>query len=163
MRRARPNTESIVLPQEMEMISGIIASYDSFCALFPEYLALSSARADRYYQQRLIPAAAEVREHIHSLRVSNEAALFARKQEASEVVRHAAALLFGTFLVTIIIAYTTARIYTDKLFRPIYEVTQNLKAVPAGQHGTQNQCAGIRRARLSGAGVQQHDPAPAGV
>lgn len=76
-----------------------------------------------------------MREHIHSLRVSNEAALFARKQEASEVVRHAAALLFGTFLVTIIIAYTTARIYTDKLFRPIYEVTQNLKAVRQGNMG----------------------------
>lgn len=126
---------TIILPQEMEMISGIIASYDSYCALFPEYLALSSVRADRYYQQRLTPAAAEVREHIHSLRVSNEAALFARKQEASEVVRHAAALLFGTFLVTIIIAYTTARIYTDKLFRPIYEVTQNLKAVRQGNMG----------------------------
>lgn len=45
------------------------------------------------------------------------------------------ALLFGTFLVTIIIAYTTARIYTDKLFRPIYEVTQNLKAVRQGNMG----------------------------
>ena len=43
----------------MEMISGIIASYDRYCALFPEYLALSSVRADRYYQQRLTPAAAE--------------------------------------------------------------------------------------------------------
>ena len=127
---------TIVLPQEMEMITGIISSYDIFCALLPDLLEQESpAACYRFYRWEMVPAVAEVREHIHSLRISNETALFAHKQEASEVVRHSAALLFGTFLGTVLIAYITVRISTDRLFRPIYEVTQNIKAVRQGNMG----------------------------
>ncbi len=126
---------TIIIPQEMALIAGIMTAYEDFCLMLSEYLAMETDPADVYYRQKMVPTIQEVERLIDSLRSSNEVALFAHKQDASDMVRRAAALLFGTFLAAVIIAYITARIYTDKLFRPIYEITQNLKAVRQGNMG----------------------------
>lgn len=64
-----------------------------------------------------------------ALVASNENALFARKEEAQQTVSRAWAVLAVFFLLAAVIGFFALKLYTDKLFRPIYEITQNLKAV----------------------------------
>jgi len=124
---------TIIIPREMEMITNIKTTYDDFTAMLPEMLKAGGQEKEyRYYTEKVVPKIAEVKAAMGELVASNETALFARKQEAKDVVQHSTFMLSLIFLLAVAISFFTSRMYTDKLFKPLYEITQNLRAVRQG-------------------------------
>lgn len=117
----------------MELIEGIGSEYESFLTQAQAvFSAEGNADALTLYQTGTAPQAQRVTLNMDALVASNENALFARKEEAQQTVSRAWAVLAVFFLLAAVIGFFALKLYTDKLFRPIYEITQNLKAVRQG-------------------------------
>ena len=124
---------TIIIPYEMELIEGIGSEYESFLTQAQAvFSAEGNADALTLYQTGTAPQAQRVTLNMDALVASNENALFARKEEAQQTVSRAWAVLAVFFLLAAVIGFFALKLYTDKLFRPIYEITQNLKAVRQG-------------------------------
>lgn len=124
---------TIIIPYEMELIEGIGSEYESFLTQAQAvFSAEGNADALTLYQTGTAPQAQRVTLNMDALVASNENALFARKEEAQQTVSRAWAVLVVFFLLAAVIGFFALKLYTDKLFRPIYEITQNLKAVRQG-------------------------------
>ena len=124
---------TIIIPYEMELIEGIGSEYESFLTQAQAvFSAEGNADALTLYQTGTAPQAQRVTLNMDALVASNENALFARKEEAQQTVSRAWAVLAVFFLLAAVIGFFALKLYTDKLFRPISEITQNLKAVRQG-------------------------------
>lgn len=124
---------TIIIPYEMELIEGIGSEYESFLTQAQAvFSAEGNADALTLYRPAQAPQAQRVTLNMDALVASNENALFARKEEAQQTVSRAWAVLAVFFLLAAVIGFFALKLYTDKLFRPIYEITQNLKAVRQG-------------------------------
>lgn len=133
---------TIIIPKEMEMISRIRSEYEDYTALFMELTTIEGTKeAYQFYRLQVDPRLRLVRKAVLELVSSNETALFARKQEAKDVVQHSIYMLTILFFLSGGISFLTFRMYTQKLFRPLYEITQNLKAV---RQGNMNRKSSVR-------------------
>ncbi|HIW48055.1 MAG TPA: PAS domain-containing protein [Firmicutes bacterium] len=129
--------DTIVLPQEMEMILEINTSYEDFChtldLMHQNQTTLALLQDQKtFYQDTVLPSYKKVLQAIEQLRSSNETALFGRQDEASAIVHRAIFMLCFLFLLAAVIAFIFFRSATQKLFRPIYEITQNLRSMRQG-------------------------------
>ncbi len=124
---------TIIIPYEMGLIESIGSSYDEFLLSALGLLSQKDpAEAAALYEGEVTVRSGMVKQAIDALVASNENALFARKEEAKSTVTSASIVLGCLFLLAAVIGFFALRLYTDRLFRPIYELTQNLKAVRHG-------------------------------
>ncbi|MGI6030642.1 MAG: ATP-binding protein [Eubacteriales bacterium] len=138
---------TIIIPSEMRLITNIQTTYSDFEAMYQHLLNFDmenpqeAQQARNYYTDSILPQIQKVRVEIDALRSSNENSLFSRKLVVKDVITRSIYILGFLFVISIIISYFTSRMYTDKLFRPLYEVTQNLKAV---RQGNMNRKSAVR-------------------
>lgn len=129
---------TIIIPSEMRLITNIQTTYSDFEQMYQYLLTLDmndpveAKQARSFYYNNILPQIQKVRVEIDALRSSNENALFGRKLAVKDVINRSTFVLGFLFAVAVIISYFTSRMYTNKLFKPLYEVTQNLKAVRQG-------------------------------
>ncbi len=120
--------QTIIIPYESELIEAIGSSYESYRQKAAQLLTGQGPGSDAsYYAQIIQPQSQRVRENIDKLVLSNETALFDRKAEVAKTVRQSGMTLAFFFALVVIIAYFSLRMYSNKLFRPIYDITQNLR------------------------------------
>ncbi len=125
--------KTIIIPYEMELINNIKSTYDSFVDKSASMLKAPNLNAaSALYETDVLPQSELVKKEISALVSSNESALFARKEDARKTVAQARIVLASLFFIAAVIGFFGLKMYTDKLFRPIYEITQNLKAVRQG-------------------------------
>ena len=130
--------KTLVIPAEIDIINNISNCYDDFRESFNELIALQTdgvlelERKKEYYESNIYPAYERTKDALKDLLESNEKALFARRDEASFVIQNSIKILIFIFSITGVISYFTARFYTNKLLKPIYEVTENIKSIRQG-------------------------------
>ena len=139
--------QTIIIREEMKMIVDIMTDYTEFNESLNGIKKIvrtegySLQEAFKYYEEFVVPKYIKTLEALDTLRVSNEEALFARRDEASDIVQNATYVLCVAFLLAAGLSFVTFRYYMNRLFRPIYEITQSLKCV--GQ-GSMNRKASIQ-------------------
>ena len=84
------------------------------------------------YETDLIAAREKVEEEITRLYISNETALFARKEAAASSARSSILLLGIIFPAAALGGYCLATLYTKRFFAPLYEITQSVKHIMEG-------------------------------
>lgn len=130
--------DTIIIPYEMGLITNIRSTYQNYVALYPTLISfdlsdpaqMEEARA--FYKEQILPQMNKVQIQIDALTSSNENALFSRKEEAMDVVRRSIVMLLLSFFTAVVIGYISSKMYTNILFRPIYDITQNIKAIRQG-------------------------------
>ncbi len=137
--------KTIIIKDEMKMIVNIMSAYsdfnEAFSKLMDEGSEFSFAEGLEYYDKVITPKYISVLDSLNNLRVSNVTVLFERRDEARDIVQTATYFLYVIFFFAAVISFTTFRFYINKLFGPIYEITQNLKSV---SQGNMNKAAMIR-------------------
>jgi signal transduction histidine kinase len=129
---------TIIIKEEMQMITNINAYYNTFLQMYDSILqynlsdAQQAKEAISFYRDSVVPQMAQVRAEIESLKLSNETALFSRRDDANKIVQRSSYLLAGLFVLSIFIAAIALKLYTNNLFKPIYNLTQNFKAIRQG-------------------------------
>lgn len=130
--------DTIIIPYEMGLITKIRSTYQNYLSLYPVLISFDLSdpeqleKAHIFYQEQVLPQMKQVQIQIDALTSSNENALFARKEEAMNVVRRSIVMLLLSFFAAVVIGYISSKMYTNKLFRPIYDITQNIKAIRQG-------------------------------
>ena len=130
--------QTIIIPYEMGLITNIRNAYQDYLALFPTLIGYDLSdpvqleKARLFYAEQVLPQMQQVQIQIDALTSSNENALFSRKEEAMDVVQRSILMLLLSFLAAVIIGYVSSKMYTNKIFRPIYDITQNVKAIRQG-------------------------------
>ena len=138
--------DTIVLSEEMEMIVNIRTDFEAFCSKFYNLYVMKKSGASlssltEYYEKTMTPQYQQVLIALDELRTSNETALFGRRDEAAAIVEKATVLLSFLFFLAAGISFFLFRSYMNKLFGPIYEITQNLKSI---RQGNMNRKAVVR-------------------
>ncbi len=138
--------DTIILSEEMEMIVRIRTDFESYCSKFQNLYLMKQGGASlssltTYFEETLTPQYQQVLVALDQLRTSNETALFGRRDEAAAVVEKATVLLSLLFFLAAGISFVLFRSYMNKLFGPIYEITQNLKSI---RQGNMNKKAVVR-------------------
>lgn len=129
---------TIIIKEEMQMITNINAYYNTFLQMYDNILqynlsdAQQAKEAISFYRDSVVPQMDQVRAEIESLKLSNETALFSRRDDANKIVQRSSYLLAGLFVLSIFIAAIALKLYTNNLFKPIYNLTQNFKAIRQG-------------------------------
>lgn len=130
--------KTIIIPSEVDMINNIFYCYDEFKKSFDNLKTLEIngvVELDgklEYYNKNIITAYDNTENALNNLITSNEKALFARRDEATAVIQFSIKILIFLFTVTVIISYFTSKFYTNRLLKPIYEVTENIKSIRQG-------------------------------
>lgn len=130
--------DTIIIPYEMELITNIRNTYQNYLALYPTLISFDRSdptqlqEAYTFYKEQIVPQMKKVQIQIDALTSSNENALFARKKEAMDVVQRSIVMLLLSFFAAVVIGYTSSQMYTSTLFRPLYDITQNIKAIRQG-------------------------------
>lgn len=129
---------TIIIKEEMQMITNINAYYNTFLQMYDNILQYNLSDAQQvkeaisFYRDSVVPQMDQVRAEIESLKLSNETALFSRRDDANKIVQRSSYLLAGLFVLSIFIAAIALKLYTNNLFKPIYNLTQNFKAIRQG-------------------------------
>lgn len=129
---------TIIIPAEQEYIDSIGSNYERYLETF-EHLktyninsALQLEEAVAYYEDTIRAQQTEVENAMEKLKVSNEIALFGRRDEASQSARNAISISAVVFFAVAVIGYLLATMYTRRFFAPLYEITENVKQVRKG-------------------------------
>ncbi len=131
---------TIVIPEEMSFIVQIKNEYDEFAEMFQilQTFDTSNPNSDQfekaliYYEKTILPQYDKTLSELKKLKTSNETALFARRDDTYSIIQNTTYLLCFLFIFTAITSFVTFRYYINKLFGPLYELTQNLKSVRQG-------------------------------
>lgn len=129
---------TIIIPKEMTIINNINANYILFKDKF-EYLKKFDLydkeqyiQAKKYYYEDLLPQIKLTKISLDNLRKSNETALFARRDEATKVIEGSINALIVLFSLATVISLVTFKYYTNRLIKPICDVTENIMSIRQG-------------------------------
>ena len=130
--------KTIVIPKEVEIIKEISGCYESFGDSFDELMSLEidgvkeTEKKLEYFNENIYPLYTSTNNALNELLKSNEKALFERQNEATDVIQFSIKILLSLFVITGGISYITSKFYTNRLLKPIYEVTENIKSIRQG-------------------------------
>ena len=130
--------DTIELPMEQRYIDDIgsnYAEYSALCKILLDYDTtdpVERVRAVSLYEAELLDRQADVEKEILNLYISNETALFARKEAASSSAKSSILMLGIIFPTAALGGYWLATLYTKRFFAPLYEITQSVKRIREG-------------------------------
>ena len=125
---------TIIIPEEMSFIVQIKTEYLKFVEMFNNLQTFDTSNPESgqfqqaltYFETTIEPQYEKTLDELEKLKKSNETALFARRDETYSIIKNTTFLLFLLFIFTAAISFVAFRYYINKLFGPIYEITQNL-------------------------------------
>ena len=131
---------TIIIPEEMSFIVQIKTEYLKFVEMFNNLQTFDTSNPESgqfqqaltYFETTIEPQYEKTLDELEKLKKSNETALFARRDETYSIIKNTTFLLFLLFIFTAAISFVAFRYYINKLFGPIYEITQNLKSIRQG-------------------------------
>ena len=129
---------TIIIPSEMEMTTNIKNFYDEYCEMFKTILAFDLTDPDEaremqeYYYREMVPQGNLVLNELNKLKKSNETALFGRRDTVSSQMNQTMLFIIGLFILAIGTVYFSWKFYVNRLFRPLYEITQNIHSICQG-------------------------------
>ena len=129
---------TIVIPKEKQYIDNIYSDYVDYIALCDTLLnydpndAAESELAKMTYEKDLINQQIKVEKGIYDLHMSNEEALFERKEDAARSAKSSILLLGIIFPAAALGGYWLAKLYTNRFFSPLYDITQSIKLIREG-------------------------------
>ena len=130
--------ETIVIPAEKLYIDNIYSEYVNYhelCDILLSYDPGDAAGielAKRSYENDLAIQQIKVEKGLDDLYISNEAALFERKEAAARSARGSILLLGIIFPAAALGGYWLAKLYTNRIFAPLYDITQSIKLIKEG-------------------------------
>lgn len=137
-RYYQEESETIILDNEQDYIEEIGMWFNRYQEAFstltsydlndPEQFRL----AQEYAENRMTGFRKLLDESIEKLYISNETALFARRDEATETARMATRMLTVIFPLAAIGGYWMATTYTKRFLAPIDQITRQIKMVRQG-------------------------------
>jgi len=139
----------ISIPEEVTMLHDINAQYTTYCYMFGNLIrnydietSDGMEQARDYFETMIVPQRERVTAAMDRLYLSNENALFARRDQASETVSSYVQIIIVLFALAAAIGLFLAYTYTNKILAPLYEITETIHTV--GREGSMGKKIGIR-------------------
>ena len=121
---------------EKELIDTIKVSYNHYIKLFLDLQEIQSkqgsAKANEFYNTKMMPDFINAKNELKKLSLLNEKAMFQSKDTATQNAKSSMYLVLGISIFAIIGGFAVSRFFTDRFLKPITLLTQTMKLVKAG-------------------------------
>lgn len=130
---------TIIKQNEMLIIESIREYYAQYCAAFDKLSQIhddsNTFKSLEIFYNEIVPLTASLESQISELTNLNKISLFDRKYQAKLMAEKSTYMLIMLSVMSLIAALALYKYYTNRLFKPIQELTKTVRCIQSGDFG----------------------------